>query len=218
MSRPALADASHLQVPMTQTYTLDLDIDDLSLVTMQRIGARIVIAKPAGNARPNVVWLALDPAAITTIAWEERYGVYAATHPSGNGAPIILVASVYPADDRTMYPFTGSALGPPVAAPHLPRGHYDVRNDATVPATFGLLQAATVDGRTYRGPLNATALAPGNRADFTSAPTLYVWTQSRVIGGSIAPELPRNATIITVDPSCATQRYRFVPATASFAP
>jgi hypothetical protein len=203
---------------MTHTYTLDLDVDDASAAFLRRIGARIVVAKPAGNARPNVVWLALEPAARNTIRWDESYGIYAASNPDHHGAPIRMTASVERAEERALYPFLGAEFGPAIVSPHLPQRHYDVRNDAQFAATFGLLQTATVNGHPHSAPLNAAVLPAGGSADFTAVATLYVWTQSGVHGGSFAPEIPRDATIVTFDRTSATQRFRFAPATATFVP
>jgi hypothetical protein len=201
---------------MVTTYTLVLAIGDASLRALTDAQARLVIAKPAGNAVPNVVWLAWSPKAATIVRWDERYGIFAAEVPAANGAALRIIDSVHPAVDRQIYPFYDNAFAEPADAPRVPRRHYDVRNASPVARSFGLLQDATIDGTPRRSPVNAVVLPPGFTADFTIGAKLYVWMQAADIAEGVATEVPDNATIVALEPEHPAMAYRFDDETAAF--
>ena len=202
---------------MTTVYALVIEIDQAGLDALALAQAQLVVAKPAGNAVPNVAWLAWHPQRRNRVVFSETYGVYAAEIPARTGAPIEVRASIYPAADRTVYRFDGTSFETEPMA-HLPARHYDVHNAAPIAAAAGLLQEATINGRTIRGPLTAAVLAPDVTADFTAAPKLYVWTRPHVSGGSIAPEVPHDAKVIVFDPDHTERAYRFDTDSGAFEP
>ena len=201
---------------MVTTYRLVLAIGDAGLRSLTDARSRLVVARAAGNALPNVVWLAWSPAAETIVRWDDRYGVFAAEVPATNGAALRIIDSVHPAADRRIYPFYGDAFGEPVAAPRVPRQHYDVRNASPAVRSFGLLQDATVDGTVRRSPVNAVVVPPGFTADFTVAAKLYVWMQTADVAEGVAPEVPDNATIIGLEPEHPAMTYHFDAEAAAF--
>jgi hypothetical protein len=204
---------------MAQRFTLTLDIDGASLSALRAAGARLAVAKPAGTFPPNVVWLTCDPAPRTIIAWDEIYGIYGALVPSQAGAPIRILDARYPTADRTLHPFLSDrCFAAPVASERIPSGHYDVDNRAPFAATFGLLQAATVNGASVRSPVNAATLVPGSGADFVSVAALYVWVGPQLATGSATASLPARAALVAFTPDQTTKQLRYDPALAGFAP
>ncbi|MEA2666468.1 MAG: hypothetical protein QOI11_3412 [Candidatus Eremiobacteraeota bacterium] len=202
---------------MAQRFTLTLDIDDASLTALCATGAQLIVAKPAGTLPPNVVWLTCDPGRRTTIAWDEVYGLYAALVPSHVGAPIRILDARYPTTDRTLHPFLSDrCFATPIASERIPPGHYDVDNRAPFAATFGLLQAATMNGIRVRSPVNAATLVPGSAADFVAVTTLYVWVGPPVARGSAAAGLPARAVLVPFTPSDPARRLRYDSASAGF--
>ncbi|HEV2738663.1 MAG TPA: hypothetical protein VGU66_08805 [Candidatus Elarobacter sp.] len=198
-------------------YSLVLDVDDTGLRRLSKTRARIIVAKPSGTSKPNVAWLANEPSETTTIRWDEAYGLYAAHVPVRDCAQIAIVAAVHPAEDCVIYPFAGTAFGDPVTDGRIPRRHYDVRNDDRRPATFGLLQHATINDLAVGAPLNAVVLPPGLTADFAAVTTLYVWTQAGLEAGSIISHVPADAAVVTFDPVHRARRCRFDDRTGTFA-
>jgi hypothetical protein len=178
--------------------------------------ARLVIAKPAGNAVPNVVWLAAGAKAATTVRWAETCGVFAAEVAAGSDDALRIIDSVHPAVDRRVYPFYGDAFGEPAEAPRVPHRHYDVRNASPSARSFGLLQDATVDGTPRRSPVNGVVLPPGFTADFTMGAKLYVWMESGDVARGGPPQMPDNAAIIALEPERPAMEYRFDDETAAF--
>ena len=201
---------------MVTTFTLVLAIGDASLRSLTDAQSRIVIARPAGNAMPNVVWLAWSPAAATIVRWDETYGVFAAEVPATTGAALRILDTVHPAVDRRIYPFYGDTFGEPTDAPRVPRRHYDVRNASPVARSFGLLQDATIDGTPRRSPVNAVVLPPGFTADFTIGTKLYVWMQTADIAEWVAPEVPDNAAVVMLEREHPAMAYRFDDESAAF--
>lgn len=214
---PARNGAYRREVAVSQ-YSLVLDVDDAALRRLSKTRVRIVVAKPSGNSKPNVAWLADEPGRTTTIRWDEAYGLYAAQVPVRDGAHIAIIAAAHPAADCVIYPFAGMAFGDPVMDGLIPRRHYDVRNDAAGAVTFGLLQEATINDRVVRAPLNAVVLPPGLTADFAAVKTVYVWMQAEIEGGSIISHVPADAAVVAFDPAHRVHRFRFDERTGTFAP
>ncbi len=198
-------------------YTLVFEIDDESVRTLSAAGLRLVVAKGAGRSRPNVAWLAREPHRHTTLTWLERYGLYAAENRLGDGLRIRAVATVDPAADRAIYPFDGMEFGAPADSADIPRGHFDVRNDAQLGATFGLLQTAVLDGETATSPLNAVVVPHGFTADFSAMTTVYVWTGT-ASGGSIIARVPEEAAVIRFGAEHPATTYRYDAKTSTFRP
>ncbi|HTD33947.1 MAG TPA: hypothetical protein VK665_09825 [Candidatus Elarobacter sp.] len=181
---------------MTLTYTLVLDTGGTDAAPAAA-APRWALAKPGGNALPNVVWLAVPVTGRTTVTWSESYGLYASSAAIRDGTPIAVERELRTALDRMLYPFSGDAFGPPADAPRTPAGHYEVVNRTAGTLTFGLLQAADVGGAPFRGAINAVALPPGFTADFSPMPTVFVWLDSAARSGSIVAELPATAARLT---------------------
>jgi hypothetical protein len=184
---------------MERIYTLVLSIAEPDLRTLASTGCMVVVAKATGSSAPNVAWLAAPGKPQTTIAWEERYGLYASETPLRCGAEIEVASAVYPAVDRHVYPYAAGGFGLPAYGMRVPHGHYDVRNDDRAAMTFGLLQRAWVDSRPVQSPLNAVVVPADFTADFTTAPRLYVWTQRAVAACSVLPNIPPTAKTIEFD-------------------
>jgi hypothetical protein len=206
------------EAPMAQRFTLTLEIDRASVVAFRAAGARLALAKPAGTLPPNVVWLACDPAPRTTIVWDEVYGVYAAVVPPEPGAPIRILDARYPADDRALHPFSGDRFAAPVACERIPLSHYDVGNRAPFAATFGLLQAATVNDTRVRAPVNASTVAPRSGADFVAVTALYVWLGPPLETGSATAHVPAHASLVRFTPDDPIKSYRYDIAGSRFTP
>ncbi|MEA2719602.1 MAG: hypothetical protein QOJ39_1466 [Candidatus Eremiobacteraeota bacterium] len=201
---------------MLTTYTLTLAIDEAHVRALAESGATLVLAKSARNAKPNLAWLAWTPASENIVRWDETYGVYAAEAASAEGRAPRILDSVHPAADRRVYPFHGTAFGPPSDGPRVPHRHYDVRNAGPVAVAFGLLQDAVVNGATRRSPVNAVVLPPTFTADFTAVAQLYIWTHGSEPVPGAAPDVPDDATIVTLDPARPIMAYRYEETSATF--
>lgn len=201
---------------MERVYTLVVSIPQAELAPLESAGCVVVVAKAAGSAAPNVAWLVASAKIRTTIAWEERYGLYASETPLRCGAVIDVACGVYPAVDRQIYPFAAGAFGASAYGARVPHGHYDVRNDDPTAMTFGLLQGAWIDSRAVRAPLNAVVVPADFTADFTAAPRIYVWMQRAVAAHSILPNVPATATTIHFDDVNRWKSCRYDGATTAF--
>jgi hypothetical protein len=202
---------------MSDRYELEIEIDDAARDALNRAQLTTVVAKPVGNAAPNVAWLALR-AAPATIVWDEtEYGVYASETPIRRGVVLRVTAEVWTALEGMTYGFSGRAFQPPQVAAGVPRGHFNVRNETTAAGTFGLVQAVTVNGAPCRPALNAVVLPPGFTADFAAATRLYVWTEPLTVSGMVVGA-PNDATMIAFDREHRTRRYRYDRSGAGFVP
>ena len=202
---------------MSQTYRLVLEIDADSSLALAGEDRRVVLAQPAGNAQPNVAWLALPPISLTTVEWTATRGLYAAEAALRNGAAIVARWLVHPAVDGTAYAFSGASFDMLRDAGRIPRGHYDVVNDTPNAVVFGLLQDATVNGKTVRSPVNAVVLPPAFRADFAVPARVYVWTQRAIATGCIAPAVPADAALVVFERALVAKRCVYERATGAFA-
>jgi hypothetical protein len=128
------------------------------------------------------------------------------------------VALVQPAQDGCLYAFGGDAFAAPSFAPGIVSGHYDVRNDATFTASFGLVQGALVNGTPVLSPLHGVVLPPGLTADFTRGRQVYVWAERGLASGSVIATIPPDAAVITFEARRNTARYRYDKAANTFRP
>jgi hypothetical protein len=203
---------------VTDPYLLAIDIDEADLPQFRASARSVIVAKSLGNARPNVAWLAWTPLARNIVSWDESYGVYAAETASFHGGIPRVVALVQPARDGCLYAFSGDAFGAPSAAPGIVSGHYDVRNDATFAASFGLVQGALVNGTPILAPLHGVALPPGLTADFTQGRQVYVWAEKGLASGAVIATIPPDAAIITFEARRNTARYCYDRVAKAFRP
>jgi hypothetical protein len=203
---------------VTDPYRLAIDIDEADLPAFRAGAQSVVVAKSFGNARPNVAWLAWTPLVRNIVTWDESYGVYAAEIASSHGGIPRVVALVQPAQDRCLYAFSGDAFGAPSAAPEIVSGHYDVRNDATFTASFGLVQGALVNGTPILAPLHGVVLPPGLTADFTQGRHVYVWAESGLASGAVIATIPPGAAVITFEAHRNTARYCYDRVANAFRP
>jgi hypothetical protein len=193
---------------MEQISSLTLSIAKPALARLEP-DVLIVIAKATGNSPPNIAWLAIPAKERTTIAWDERYGLYASQTPLRWGAEIEVRSSIYPAVDHHVYPYAADRFNDPLYGNRVPHGHYDVRNDDPAVMTFGLLQTAWIDARAVRCPLNAVVVPENFTADFAVVPRIYVWTQRAIAACSVLTEIPGTARAIEFDGANASKSYRY---------
>ena len=203
---------------MTEPYRLAIDIDEADLPAFRAGAQRLIVAKSFGSSRPNVAWLAWAPLARNVVSWDESYGVYAAEIASSHGEIARVVALVQPARDGCLYAFSGDAFAAPSAAPGIVSGHYDVRNDATFTASFGLVQGALVNGTPVLSPLHGVVLPPGLTADFTRGRHVYVWAERGLASGGVIATIPPDAAVITLEAQRNTARYAYDRVAKAFRP
>jgi len=201
---------------MTDRHTLVLEIDPSSLRAMAQAGSRTIVAKHCGDRKLVVAWLAWEPSARDTVVWEESYGLFAAG-TAQDGVALRLLAVVDHAIDGALYPFSGSGFGRPQLRANIPPGHYEIQNDAPFALTFGLVQAAAINGRLRRSPMHAVGVGPGNPVDFAPMTTISVWTEGGVEIGSIV-RVPPYATTITFHAARRVERCLYDPDGRRFVP
>ena len=200
---------------MADRYILTLDLDRESVRLIASNAERIVVAKHAIAKPPQVAWLAWTPSGDETVDWEDAYGLFAADEELAIEQALRLRATVERARDRATYPFRGDAFGPPRAGSEIPARHYDVRNEATLPLSFGLVQRGSVNGVATLSPLNAAVVPPGFTADFAPLLTLSVWLQRDVEAGTIV-RAPVTATAVRFDRFRRSARCRYDATTSRF--
>jgi hypothetical protein len=199
---------------MADVYELKLEIPDQALGAIAP-GCRIAIARACGNAEPNIVWAALEPARRSTVTWDGTYGLHASAVPSGNLMPLRILGIVFPARERAIYPFSGGAFGLATDGRRIPSQHYNVRNDSPEALAFGLTASATVDGTESVAPLNAVVVPARFNADFCGGDKVYAWLQPGAVAGTIVAPIPSYAAVITYEQRRRTARLRYdAPANA----
>jgi hypothetical protein len=201
---------------MKRAYQLAIDVDEADLAAFRAGPRHVVVAKSLGIMRPNMAWLAWPPLARNVVSWDDSYGVYAAEIPAAHGAVARIVALVRSGHDRLLYSFGGDSFAAPAEAPGILAGHYDVRNDATFAASFGLVQRALVNGTPVLSPLHGVVLPPGFTADFTRSANVYVWAESGLASGAVITKIPPDAAVVTFGAQRSAARYLYDPVTKSF--
>jgi hypothetical protein len=172
-------------------------------------GHRIAVAKSGAAGIPSVVWIAVPPAVLVTITWNETYGVFAGSVPTQAGSSIEIVASLYPARDRSTYAFLDGSFSSPTTEHRIPRNHYDVQNASPAAAAFGLLQAVTAGGRHSIRPVNLIVLPAGGAADFVPDCDIFVWSDAASTSGAVVSHVPARALVVSYASGPPAQRCRY---------
>lgn len=206
------------------TFTLNLEIDNASLQLIRSAQERIILAKPVGGGSPNVVWQSFDPFGSNSVTWTEEFGLYASDTQVINGASIRKMSSQEPADDASYYTFTpGATFEGPYLDPRVGPGQYAAQNsmpNSQYPVlTFGLTQAATINGAPVKGrPLNAVSVLPNRFVSFTPITTVYVWLESNVTSSTVISNITSNNTIVKYAGAITTRDLVYDPNLGMFAP
>lgn len=193
---------------MTKIHTVTLDIDPTALRLLARDEMRVALAKSPLGTPPSVVWLAWDPLARNTISWTEAYAVFGAHVPDQSDGRIQLIGPPKWVRQKTIHVFTGMAFIGASRLRRIPWRHYEVCNQASFGAAFGLMQTATVNGARVSSPVNYAVLPPGFAADFAASDTLHFWLAHRASSGSVIAQ--SSPTVSFALPRLGeTARYRY---------
>lgn len=200
---------------MADVYELQVEIPDGAFDAMAP-GCRIAIARACGNAAPNVIWAAVEPSRRRVVSWDGTFGVHACAVPSGHLTPLRILATVHPARERVVYPFSGGAFAAPADGARIPTQHYNVRNDGPEALAFGLVAIAAIDGARSPSPLNAVVVPARFTADFCAGDKVYVWVQPGAAAGTIVAAIPSSAAVVSYDERRRAARLRYDEASGSF--
>jgi hypothetical protein len=173
-------------------YTLTLLFDPTDLQTLYAAGEQVVVAPVLGDSESNVAWVTFSPFQNNQVAWQEGHGLYAA-QSSGTAKMQSTTGDDIP--PGTYYNLTSAGVfeGPFTGASAPPAGSYRAFNQMLSPAylAFGLIQAATVNGKQVTAaPVNSANVPANQFGTFTPLNAVYVWLQSNVAPGDIVQVPP----------------------------
>ncbi len=131
-------------------------------------GQKLILTKASQDGDGNTSWVATKPFGVTTITWEQNYGVYASTTEIKNGATISRLSSKPgigdsgAAQNKMLYNFTDDAtfVDGPLS---LPNNNYGAKNSYSELdfLTMGVMQEANVNGKKVMNPINALTVPRG---------------------------------------------------------
>jgi hypothetical protein len=207
-----------------ETYNLNLMIDQTDLKTIIQAGENIMVGKTVSqnSSAPSVAWLSFEPYQDNQITWEEAYAIYA-SYSEGN-----IVSSTmtpYPSQTGSCYLLTkdGAFEGPTnCLVPVQPQQYGAVNQYQSLRSlTFGMMQAATVNGVTGNPiPVSAEIIPANQQAVFSPMTTIWVWLQSSVESAArLSPQEAISApAIVTFTPQAASQTLHYDSAQGKFVP
>lgn len=171
-------------------YSLQINIDPTYVKQIVQAGQQVVIMKQvAGNGTP-LTWLTFSPYQSNTVTWQDQYAVFASQSQIQSGATITQLAT-RAASPRTAYGFDNNifTVAPSRTNP-LTSGQYEVINQSNSTLTFGLAQAATLNGSDVgTSALFAGSLLPNQWLDMTPneivSVFLYNNTQNAMCLGTV---------------------------------
>lgn len=205
-------------------FILNLEIDSQSLTLIRAAQERIILAKPVGNDNPNVIWQSFDPFASQSVTWTQQFGLYASEASIVNGASIRKISEQAIAEQAHYYTFTpGASFTGPYTDPSVGPGQYAAENampHSSYPQlTFGLTQAATINGTAVAGqPLNAVQVLPQRFVTFTPITTVYVWLEANLVSSTVLTQLRTNHTIVNYSAGQFTRDLVYDPTQGMFVP
>lgn len=157
------------------SYQLQINIDPSHVEQIVKAGQQVVMMKQVtGNGTP-LAWLAFSPYQSNTVNWQDQYAVFASQSQIQSGATISQLASRN-ATQRTAYGFDNNIFNVAPARSVLTSGMYETINQSDHTLTFGLAQAATLNGTDVgSNALFAGSLLPGQWLDMTPYETVSVF-------------------------------------------
>ncbi|MCZ4280306.1 hypothetical protein O4H49_05930 [Kiloniella laminariae] len=179
-------------------YTLTLNVAPTDLEVINGAQQKIALAKPVGNSKVDVIWLAFDPFESNTIQWSEEYWLYASTAAVGkSGEKITKLSEVQPgpAMNGSIYPFSNNAtFGTPVKSPDVATDTFAAVNNMSYekyPAlTFGLSQSAQVNQEIQdRKPLSASSVLATQSIQITPFTHVYIWLEGHFESSTIITDI-----------------------------
>ncbi|WP_375560889.1 hypothetical protein ACE193_24855 [Bernardetia sp. OM2101] len=131
-------------------------------------GQKLILTKASQDGSGNTSWVATRPFGVTTISWEQKYGVYASTTEIKEGATINRLSSKPgigdsgDAKNKMLYNFTDDAIFVEGAL-SLPNNNYGSKNSYSDLEflTMGVMQQADVNGTKVMNPINALTVPRG---------------------------------------------------------
>lgn len=207
-----------------ETYNLILTIDPADMVTIIEAGEKIMIGKTVSenSPPPSLAWLSFQPLETNGITWIEEYAIYAS---STQGNITVTSKTTYPAETGSCYLLTNDSQfeGPGNCLVPIQPGQYGALNrfQALPSLTFGLLQAASVNGdNSDPVPVSAESIPANQMAVYSPMPTIWVWLQSALQSDArLAPDEAISApAIVTFTPETASQTLHYDSAQGMFVP
>ncbi len=187
---------------MDFTLTLNVAPGDLDIINGAQ--QKIALAKPVGNAKADVIWLAFDAFESNTIQWSEEYWLYASTASvTKSGTKITKLSEVQPgpALSGSVYPFSDNAtFGTAVKNPDVPTDTFSAVNNMSYgkyPAlTFGLSQTAQVNQEIQnRKPISASSVLATQSIQITPYTDIYIWLEGHFQSSTIVTDITGNKAV-----------------------
>jgi len=189
------------------TFSLTITLDSTAVSNINGAGQTVTLAQSVtsiaqtGDARrspqPSTIqtplaWLTFSPLESNTVSWSGQLQLYATTTPLDPGAVVainsqtsatggIQLGSVYTFANGAFTAATGSGDA------------YVAANRSGSTFGFGLLAAATVNGSSATGPLDALTMLNDQNGFFYTPTAVFVFLSSASQNGTVLPTMPSGA-------------------------
>jgi hypothetical protein len=191
------------------TYQLTITLDQAAVQTISQAGQAVTLAQnvtsfvesgeslDAVASKPAVAWLAFSPFENNTVAWTDELSLYASTGELTVGSVLTINSQTGAAVQLgESYPFQNGVFG---AAATGVSGSYTVANqEQGTSYLFGLLAAATVNGNSTSGPLDAAAVLYNEDGYFSPPTAVYVFLSTASANGTVLLDVPDSALEIAI--------------------
>ena len=198
-------------------FSLQINMDPSWVSQVVQAGQQIVITKQvAGNSGTSLAWVSFSPYQSNTVSWQDNYAVYTSQTLVQSGATISQLASMA-AVPQTAYGFSDNVFSVATPMSTLGASQYEIRNQSGLPLTFGLAQAATLNGAQISStPIFAATVLSGQWLDMTPFDTVTVFLQSNVSNAMCLGTVTGPSCTVTFGGGAAAQTINFVPNLGGF--
>jgi hypothetical protein len=171
------------------TYSLQINIDPADLARILEAGQEIAISKQTTGSDTPLIWVAFSPFQSNTVTWQDQYAVYA-SQTLTQSVTMITELTTMNAEPQTAYLFDNNTFTVATDRSVLSAGQFKMINQTSDTHTFGLSQAASVNGHDLGlSPLFAETLLPQEWLELTPFETvsvfLYKKTESAMCLGTV---------------------------------
>jgi hypothetical protein len=189
-------------------FTLNISLPSAAVSTINGAGQKVTLAQEVtaiaetGSAVPKsdqvtgdqtpVAWLTFSPFENNTVGWSGALQFYATTTPLDPGAVLAINSRTAEQNGIQLgsgYTFANGVFTPATGVP----GAYVVENQQADSFSFGLLAAATLNGTSATGPLDALPMLSNQDGFFYPPAAVYIFLSSASQNGTVLPVIPSGA-------------------------
>ena len=176
------------------TYSLTINCTDADVERIDTNNERIIVVKQTKSDKP-VIWQSFRAFPLNILEWEETYSIYASNTSMEVDHTLIQTSAKHNIQTDVLYLFKSNQF---YASKGGKPGEYTCQNLDDMDLTFGLAQAASLNGSSTGGitPINGEIILNTQTVGFTPVEKINVYIGKYTDNGIVISEVASNALLV----------------------